>query len=65
MPKYNLLSLFNVTCLCMTIHNDHLVLNNRLVSSFPGEDYFPHSQHPSFACSNLYRVEDSGYISNE
>lgn len=34
-----------------------LVIEQSIWGLFPGEDYFPHSQHSLIACSSLFRVE--------
>lgn len=56
-PKYNLLGLYDVTCMYV-LRADHLALDNQLTCSSLGKLFLP-SQHFSVACSSLCKAETS------
>lgn len=54
-PKYNISSSFNATCMHV-FRTDHVALDNKSVQ-FSGEDHFLCPQPHTVACTSLCRVE--------
>ena len=62
-PKYNLFSLYNVTCMYV-FRADLTGIGKPISVLFPGKGYFSCSQNSLVACSSIFRAEASWAFCN-